>query len=239
MQSLKEKFSSPDWLYKKLNLPLLVLVILGSILFLIAAFLGLAMSPQDAHQGDSFRIIYIHVPFASMTTIIYTIMGIFGLIYLLSKQSNAGIALLASAKVGAGVNFVALVSGSIWAIPTWGTWWVWDPRLISVLIMLFLYLGVIALYKSLKPEEVALKAASILAIAGVLNIPIVKYSVLFWNSIHQTATFTAEKAAMPTIMYLPLIISIFAIMFLTLALIGLNLKLGLAKKNPNNIFKLS
>lgn len=235
-QGFKEKIQSPIWLYNKLNLPIWILGSLGFVLLVIGVFWGLLVAPMDAHQGDAYRIIYLHVPFASMTTIIYTLMGLFGISYLLSKASNAGVALLQSAKVGAGVNFVALVSGSIWAIPTWGTWWVWDPRLISVLIMLFLYLGVIALYTSLKPKEVAIKAASILAIAGVLNIPIVKYSVVFWNSIHQTATMSVEKTAMPPSMFLPLILCIFAIMFISFALIALNIKLDLAKKHGKDIF---
>lgn len=236
MKSFTEKLASPTWLYKKLNVPIWFFGVFGSILFFIGIIWGLLYAPMDAHQGDSFRIIYLHVPFASMTSIIYVLMGIFALSYLMSKESTAAVAILASAKVGAGVNFIALASGSIWAIPTWGTWWVWDPRLVSVLIMFFLYLGVIALYTSLKPKEVAFKAASILAIAGVLNIPIIKYSVEFWNSMHQSATFTAQKTAMPASMFLPLIVCIFAIMFLSVALIGLNTKLGLAKKYTQKIF---
>ena len=185
---------------------------------------GLAFAPADYQQGDSFRIIYIHVPSAILSMGAYLSMAIAALIGLVWQIRAADWTAAAMAPVGAVFTFIALVTGAIWGKPTWGAWWVWDARLTSELILLFLYLGVIALYRAFEDEKVAGKAAGILAVVGVVNLPIIHYSVEWWNTLHQGATIT--KFAKPSIapeMLWPLLLNIlgFGLFFGAVTLIGL------------------
>jgi heme exporter protein C len=178
---------------------------------LIAAGLiwGLAFAPPDYQQGNSFRIIYIHVPAAFLAQSIYVTLAIAGLVGLVWKMKLADVALQQAAPIGAWMTAIALLTGAIWGKPTWGTYWVWDARLTSMLILLFLYFGVIALGNAISNRDSAAKACAVLAIVGVVNIPIIKYSVEWWNSLHQTATFKiTEKPAMPMEMWLPLLLAV-------------------------------
>ncbi|WP_449117508.1 heme ABC transporter permease [Pseudomonas viridiflava] len=167
---------------------------------------GLAFAPPDYQQGNSFRIIYIHVPAAMLAQSCYVMLAICGVIRLVWKIKLADVALQSAAPIGAWMTALALATGAIWGKPTWGAWWVWDARLTSMLILLFLYFGLIALGNAISNRDSAAKACAVLAIVGVVNIPIIKYSVEWWNTLHQGATFSlTEKPAMPAEMWLPLL----------------------------------
>ena len=171
---------------------------------------GLAFAPSDYQQGDSFRIIYIHVPSALLSMGAYLGMAIAAFIGLVWQIRTSFMAMMAIAPVGAVVTFIALFTGAVWGKPMWGTWWVWDARLTSELILLFLYLGVISLYKSFEDKQQAGKAAGVMALVGVINLPIIHYSVEWWNTLHQGATIS--KFARPSIaneMLWPLLICLF------------------------------
>ncbi|MDX1711019.1 MAG: heme ABC transporter permease [Rhodovibrionaceae bacterium] len=152
--------------------------------------LGLAVSPPDYQQGESVRIMYVHVPSAWMALFVYTAMAAASAASLIWKHPLADLAAKASAPVGAAFAFLALATGSIWGKPTWGTWWVWDARLTSMLILFFLYLGYIALVNAFEDPERGRKSAAILALVGFINVPIIKYSVDWWNTLHQPASIS-------------------------------------------------
>ncbi len=155
---------------------------------------GLVLAPADYQQGDSFRIIYIHVPAAWMSLFIYTFMAINAAILLIWRVKISEIIIRSSAILGASFTFLALATGSIWGKPMWGTWWVWDARLTSELILLFLYLGFIALQSAFEDRRIAAKTGAVLVLVGVVNIPIIKYSVEWWSTLHQPASISKLDA---------------------------------------------
>ncbi|WP_048308391.1 heme ABC transporter permease [Halomonas sp. PR-M31] len=209
MWAFIHKLGSPKWFYAisaKLQPWFWGSAIL---LLLIGSVWGLGFAPSDYQQGNSFRIIYVHVPAAILAQSCFISMAVAGVIFLVWKIKIADMAATVIAPFGAAMTFVALFSGSVWGMPTWGTWWVWDARLTSMLIQLFLYLGVIALRGAFSSRDSGARAASVLALVGVVNIPIIKYSVNWWNTLHQPATFTlTERPAMPMEMWLPLLIMV-------------------------------
>lgn len=201
------KLGSPKWFYEISSRWLPILAWAAACFVMVGMVWGLVFAPQDYQQGNSFRIIYIHVPAAFLAQSGYLLLAIAGVVSLVWKMKLADVALKCAAPVGAWMTFVALVTGSIWGKPTWGAWWVWDARLTSMLILLFLYFGIIALGQAISNRESSAKACAVLAIVGVINLPIIKYSVEWWNTLHQPATFTlTEKPAMPIEMWLPLLI---------------------------------
>ena len=176
-------------------------------LIVIGAYWGLVEAPADYQQGDGFRILYVHAPAAWLSLSIYVVMAAAAAIGLIWRIKLAHAAAAASAPVGAAFTFLALATGSIWGKPMWGTWWVWDARLTSELILLFLYLGYLAFRASFDDVQRADRASAILAIVGVINVPIIHYSVEWWTTLHQPASVT--RFAKPTIalsMLIPLFI---------------------------------
>lgn len=149
---------------------------------------GFGFAPADYQQGESYRIMYIHVPAAIGSMGIYATMAVAAFIGLVWQLKMADLAAAAMAPVGAVFTFIALVSGAAWGKPMWGTWWAWDARLTSELVLLFLYLGVMALYNAFEDRRLAGRAASILILVGIVNIPIIHYSVQWWNTLHQGST---------------------------------------------------
>lgn len=189
------------------------------LLLAVALVWGLAFAPADYQQGNSFRIMYIHVPTAIWSMGIYASMAVAALIALVWQMKQTSLAMVAMAPIGALLTFLALVTGAVWGKPTWGTWWVWDARLTSELILLFLYFGVIALYSAFQDKIVGAKAAGILSIVGVINLPIIHFSVQWWNTLHQGASITKfEKPSIATEMLIPLLLSIFGFMLLSVYL---------------------
>jgi heme exporter protein C len=177
------------------------------ITLVLGVYYGLFVAPTDYQQGESYRIMYIHVPAAWMSMFIYVVMAVSGLISLVWRIKMTEIVTISSAGVGASFTFLALVTGSLWGKPMWGTWWVWDARLTSELLLLFLYLGIIALHSAVEDKRVAARAVSILALVGVVNIPIIHYSVEWWNTLHQPASITKfDKPSMDSSMLVPLLI---------------------------------
>jgi len=200
------RLGSPKWFYGFSGRCLPWLCGTTVLLLAIGVVWGLLFAPPDYQQGHSFRIIYIHVPAAMLAQSAYVLMAVAGVVGLVWKMKIADVLLQCAAPVGATMTALALATGAIWGKPTWGSWWVWDARLTSMLILLFLYLGVIALGSAIGNRDSAAKARAVLAIVGVINIPIIKYSVEWWNTLHQGATFTlTEKPAMPAEMWLPLL----------------------------------
>ncbi len=198
--SLKYFYTLSRWLPRWLALACLVCFISG-------LYGGLILAPADYQQGDSFRIIYIHVPSAWLSLFIYMIMATAGGIGLIWRIKIAEIIARSSAPIGASFTFLALVTGAIWGKPMWGTWWVWDARLTSELILLFLYLGYIALQSAFEDRRVAAQAGAILALVGVVNIPIIHYSVEWWNTLHQGPTLTKfDKPSIHLSMLIPLLL---------------------------------
>jgi len=191
------KFASPPHAYRLagrlapwFGWPAFLLIITG-------LYGGLVLAPADYQQGDAFRILYVHAPSAWMSMFIYATLAVAAAIGLIWRIKLAHAVAAASAPVGAWFTFLALATGSIWGKPMWGTWWVWDARLTSELILLFLYAGLIALRASIEDRERADRAAAVLAIVGIVNLPIIHYSVYWWNTLHQGATIT--KLGKPSI----------------------------------------
>lgn len=149
---------------------------------------GLLFAPPDYQQGDSVRIMYVHVPSAWMALFVYANMALASAVALIWRHAVADLVAKASAPIGAGFTFVCLLTGSLWGKPMWGAWWVWDARLTSVLILFFLYLGYMALWNAIDDPSKAARAASILALVGAVNLPIIKFSVDWWNTLHQPAS---------------------------------------------------
>ena len=184
------------------------------ILMLLGSYWGLVIAPADYQQGDSYRIIYIHVPAAWMSLFVYIVMASAGAIGLIWKMKMADVVASCSAPLGAAFTFLALVTGSLWGKPMWGTYWVWDARLTSELILLFLYLGFMGLEAAIDDKRTAANACAVLALVGVVNIPIIHYSVEWWNTLHQGSTVArVDKPAMDVNMLIPLLIMWLAFMF--------------------------
>ena len=158
------------------------------ILLVAGLYFGLFGSPDDYQQGATVRIMYLHVPSAWMALFCYSALAVACGVSLVWKHPLANIAAKATAPIGACFTFLALITGSLWGKPMWGTWWVWDARLTSVLILLFLYLGYIALNNAFDDPERGSNASAILALVGVVNVPIIKFSVDWWNTLHQPAS---------------------------------------------------
>ena len=176
-------------------------------LFAVGLFLGLTQAPADYQQGETVRIMYVHVPAAWSALMVYSVMALASIVGIIFRHPLADIAAKAAAPIGMAFCFLALATGSLWGKPMWGAWWVWDARLTSELILLFLYLGVISLYGAIEDRRSAARAVAILALVGVVNIPIIHYSVEWWNTLHQGPTVTKFDA--PSIdvrMLVPLLI---------------------------------
>ncbi|SFK97509.1 heme ABC transporter permease CcmC [Lysobacter sp. cf310] len=167
---------------------------------------ALFVVPADYQQGDSFRILYIHVPSAWMSMAVFALMAVYAAIALIWRIKLCEILAMACAPIGAAFTVITLATGSIWGKPMWGTWWDWDPRLTSELILLFLYLGVIGLYNAIDDRRAAARAAGLLAIVGVVLLPVIRYSVEWWNSLHQGQTIRLlGESSMDASMIAPLI----------------------------------
>ncbi|MBB1060750.1 heme ABC transporter permease CcmC [Marilutibacter spongiae] len=161
---------------------------LGLLLIAIGLYGALFRVPADYLQGDSFRILYIHVPSAWMSMAVFAAMAFYAAIALVWRIKLCEILAMACAPIGAAFTLITLATGSIWGKPTWGTWWDWDPRLTTELVLLFMYLGVMGLYHAIDDRRAAARAAGLLAIVGVVLLPVIRYSVVWWNSLHQGQT---------------------------------------------------
>lgn len=206
------RLGSPQWFYRMSGKWLWPLGLLATVLLLAGCVWGLAIAPPDYQQGNSFRIIYVHVPTAIVAQSAYLVMGVAGVLLLVWRMKLADMVLAAVVPFGTSMTALALLTGAIWGKPTWGAWWVWDARTTSMLVLLFLYFGVYALRQAIPNQQAAGRACAVLAIVGVINIPIIKYSVDWWLTLHQPATFRLTEApSMPPQMWLPLAVNVVGI----------------------------
>ncbi|MCL6710537.1 heme ABC transporter permease CcmC [Pseudoxanthomonas sp. z9] len=184
------------------------------VLFGFGLWQALFVVPADYQQSDSFRILYIHVPSAWMSLFVFGLMAFYAAIALIWRIKLCEILAMACAPIGAGFTVITLATGSIWGKPMWGTWWDWDPRLTTELILLFLYLGVMGLYNAIDDRRAAARAAGLLSIVGVALLPIIRYSVVWWNSLHQGQTISLMGGSrMDPSMMLPLWLMVAATKF--------------------------
>jgi heme exporter protein C len=186
--SLLYRFASPATFYPLAGAMAPWFMVAAALLAAIGLYVGLIVAPTDFQQGEAYRIIYIHVPAAWMSMLIYVVMAAYAVLYLSLNARLSAMMMAALAPTGAMWTFVALWTGALWGRPTWGTYWVWDARLTSELILLFLYLGFIALRAAIEDPRRADRAAALLAIVGVVNVPIIYFSVQWWNTLHQGAS---------------------------------------------------
>jgi heme exporter protein C len=156
---------------------------------------GLFFSPPDYQQGDFVRIMYVHVPFAWLSSAGYACLGTCSIVSIVSRHPLADVAAKEIAPVGASFTAVCLITGALWGKPTWGAWWVWDARLTSVFLLFLLYLGHITIVRAFDDQQKGFRAASILGVVGLVNLPIIKFSVTWWNTLHQPASITLTDAS--------------------------------------------
>ena len=206
-----------------------VLVGATPLVLLVGLYLALIVAPPDYQQGESVRIMFVHVPAAIMAEGVYYFVALASFIALVWRHPLADIGAQAAAPLGAAFTLVCLITGSLWGRPMWGTWWAWDARLTSVLVLFFLYLGYIALANAFDDPSRGARAASVLALIGVVDLPIIKFSVNWWNTLHQPASIL--RAGGPTIdksMLVPLIVMAlgYALLFATLLLVRMRTALN-------------
>lgn len=196
------KFSSPQNFYHLAGRLWPWFATLAGALALVGLWISFFVAPTDAQQGEGYRIIFVHVPTSQMSMFIYLIMAAWAGVGLVFNTRLSSMVASALAPTGALFAFLSLVTGSLWGKPMWGTWWVWDARLTSELILLFLYLGFLALQASIDDARRADKACAVLALVGVVNVPIIYFSVIWWNTLHQGASVSLNS---PPSMALPML----------------------------------
>lgn len=199
-------------------------------------YLALLNSPPDYQQGETVRIMYVHVPSAWMALFVYLTMAIASAVALIWRHPLADLTAKAAAPIGAGFTVICLATGSLWGKPMWGTWWVWDARLTSMLILLFLYLGYIALVNAFDDPNRGYRAAGILALVGVVNLPIIKFSVDWWNTLHQPASvIRLDGPAIHPDILLPLLVMAVAFKFFFITVLILRIRSEIAAAKIRNL----
>ena len=208
-KELWHRLGSPKWFYRISGPWRLVFLAPALLLLAVGTVWGLAFAPPDYQQGNSFRIIYVHVPAAMLAQSVYLLLGVAGVLLLVWRMKLAGLVLQTMVGFGMGATALALFTGAVWGKPTWGAWWVFDGRTTSTLVLLFLYFGLHALRRAIADPTAAGRACALLAVVGLVNIPIIKYSVNWWTTLHQGATFKLMEApAMPPEMWAPLLVNV-------------------------------
>ena len=188
------KFSSPATFYPLAGKMVPLFYFLAAVLTVVGLYISFFVAPTDATQGEVYRIIFIHVPAAWMSMFIYIVMAMWAGFGLVLNTKLSSMMAQALAPTGAMFTFVALITGAFWGKPTWGTWWEWDARMTSELILLFLYIGFMSLTAAIDDVRRADKAGAILALVGAVNIPIIYFSVKWWNTLHQGASVSITRA---------------------------------------------
>ncbi len=209
MWKLLYQLASPQSFYRYASHINPVLAVCALLMLAVGMIWGLAFTPADYQQGDAFRIIYVHVPSAFLSMALYGWMGFLAVLLLVWRIKIAGLLISQIAPVGACMAFLALVTGSIWGKPMWGTWWVWDARLTSELILLLLYAAILATHQTVKNKEDGDKIIAILTLVGLVDLPIIHYSVYWWNTLHQGSTLSVfAKPKIDSSMIYPLLLTI-------------------------------
>ena len=230
------RFANPAR-FMRIAEPILPWTSLGALAtILLALYFGIFDSPADYQQGETVRIMYVHVPAAWMALFAYTVMALASGSFLIWKHPLADLSAQAAAPIGAGFTAIALVTGALWGQPMWGTWWVWDARLASVLILFFLYLGYMALVNGFDDPERGSRMGAILALVGFVNVPIIKFSVDWWNTLHQPASISRLDApAIDTSMLIPLLLMAIGFKLFFISILILRIKIHLLKKRIRSI----
>ena len=208
LKQLWHKLGSPRWFFAMSGSWVTFFGFAALALLCVGTVWGLVIAPPDYQQGNSYRIMYVHVPSAIVAQSVYMLMGSAGVVLLVWRMKLADMVLAACVPFGLSMTALALITGAVWGKPTWGAWWVWDARTVSMLVLLFLYFGLYALRQAIPRAEAAGRACAILAIVGLVNIPIIKYSVEWWLTLHQPSSQLLSNPTMPGSMYVPLMINI-------------------------------
>jgi heme exporter protein C len=219
-----QKYANPTRFYALSGKILPGLVAATFIAFVVGLYLALVKAPQDYQQGETVRIMFVHVPAAWMAMFCYSTIALASAIGLIWRHPLADVAAKCAAPIGASFTFLALVTGSLWGKPMWGTWWVWDARLTSVFVLFLLYLGYMAIWQAIEEPLRAARVAAIVALVGFVNVPIIKFSVDWWNSLHQPASVLRMDgpAIHPTILTPLLVMGLaYTLLFFTLHLVAI------------------
>ncbi|RJQ49043.1 MAG: heme ABC transporter permease [Gammaproteobacteria bacterium] len=228
------KFGSPKYFYNVSGKILPWVAGATALLIVIGLYLGLFASPADYQQRETVRIMYIHVPSAWNSMFIYLLMAASAAIGLIWNIKLADIVAAVSAPIGASFTFITLVTGSLWGKPMWGTWWEWDARLTSELILLFLYLGYIALQSAFEDRRLAARASAVLAIVGAVNVPIIYYSVQWWNTLHQPQSLGVGMSTIHPSMLWPLLIMALGFKLLYVVILLMRTRAEVLERERNN-----
>jgi len=226
-------FASPQTFYPLAGM-IARIAAASAVLFALAGlYVGLFVAPTDAQQGEVYRIIFIHVPAAWMSMFIYVVIAFWSAVGLAMQTRLSAMMARALAPTGALFTFIALWTGSLWGRPTWGTWWVWDARLTSELILLFLYFGFMALQAAIDDRRRADRAGALLAIVGVVNIPIIYFSVQWWNTLHQGASVSFSRApSMAATMFAGMILMAAAFWMYSIAVAMVRVRREIVESEP-------
>ena len=226
-------FASPQTFYPLAGMIARIAAASAVLLALAGLYVGLFVAPTDAQQGEVYRIIFIHVPAAWMSMFIYVVMAFWSAVGLAMQTRLSAMMARALAPTGALFTFIALWTGSLWGRPTWGTWWVWDARLTSELILLFLYFGFMALQAAIDDRRRADRAGALLAIVGVVNIPIIYFSVQWWNTLHQGASVSFSRApSMAATMFAGMILMAAAFWMYSIAVAMVRVRREIVESEP-------
>jgi heme exporter protein C len=216
---MMQRFANPNRFVTLAGGVLPALWALAAAALLVGTYWAIKVAPADYQQGETVRIMFVHVPAAWMALLVYTVMALASVTAIVFRHPLADVAAKAAAPIGATFCFLALATGSLWGKPMWGAWWVWDARLTSMFVLLLLYLGYIAIWQAIDDPHRAAMIARIVAIVGFINVPIVKFSVDWWNSLHQPASvFRMDGPAIDPSMLWPLIVMAAGYLFLFAAL---------------------
>lgn len=214
VQSYFHYLGNPTRLRKFLSVFLIYIGIIAAFFLFTGLFLALFYAPEDWQQGEVFRLIYIHVPLAWLSCSFYLLLSIFCIVFLVWRNPLAALLACQTAPVGLLCSALCLITGALWGRPTWGTWWVWDARLTSVLILFFLYLGFIALQRSYQNSPEGMRLCALLGIIGAIDLPIIHFSVQWWSTLHQGPTFRlGHLPPMPAEMWIPLLFTFLGFSF--------------------------
>lgn len=229
------KYSSPASFYPLAGKLVPLFGWSAAILTVVGLYVSFFVAPlADYQQGQSYKIMFIHVPAAWMSMFIYVVMAIWAAAGMIWNTRLSSMMAKALAPTGAMFAFLALWTGAVWGKPTWGTWWVWDARLTSELILFFLYIGFIALESAIDDPRRAARASGLLALVGVINVPIIYFSVLWWNTLHQPPSITTQETNMGDSMLAALLIMTFAFWFYTIAIALMRVRTEILNRERNS-----
>jgi heme exporter protein C len=228
------KYASPQSFYPLAGKLIPWFAVSAAVMTIYGLYLGLLVAPTDFQQGEGYRIIFVHVPAAWFSMFLYVIMAVYAILGLSLNAKLSYMMARSIAPTGAMFTFVALVTGAFWGKPMWGAWWVWDARLTSELILLFLYIGYLSLQSAIDDKSRADKASAVLAIVGVINVPIIYFSVKWWNTLHQGASVSLTKSpAMAAIMLKGMLVMAIGFWFYSIVVILLRVRREIEDRERN------